>query len=111
MTRTGRIRRVSYANVVATLALVVALGSGTALAAVVVSSNADVAAIAGHHPPSGDHANVVAGSVAGSDLAAKAVTGAKVADRSLTGADVKNGSLTATQIDAASLDSALQHRV
>lgn len=80
-----RRRRVTYANVVATVALVVALGSGTALAAVIVHTNADVApnTIAGHHPPAGDHANLVTGSVAGQDLAANTVTGAKVDERSL----------------------------
>jgi hypothetical protein len=80
-----RRHRVTYANVVATVALVVALGSGTALAAVVVHSNADVApnTIAGHRPPAGDHANLVAGSVVGQDLAANTVTGAKVDEKSL----------------------------
>ena len=66
----GRItRHLTYANVVATLALFVALG-GTAAAAVIVSSNGQVAknTIAGHNPPSGAHANIIAGSVNGSDL-------------------------------------------
>jgi len=80
-----RRHRVTYANVVATAALIVALGSGTALATVLVRSNADVGpnTIAGHHPPAGDHANLVAGSVAGQDLAADTVTGGKVDERSL----------------------------
>jgi len=80
-----RRHRVTYANVVATLALVIAVGSGTALAAVVVHSNADVGpnTIAGHHPPAGDHANLVAGSVGGQDLAANTVKGAEVDESSL----------------------------
>ncbi len=61
----------TYANVMATLALVVALG-GTAAATttVIVKSNHEVAAgtIAGHHPPIVDHANLIPGSVAGLDL-------------------------------------------
>jgi hypothetical protein len=64
-------RRFTYANVMSTIALVVALG-GTAAATttVIVKSNNQVAAgtIAGHHPPAGDHANLIPGSVAGLDL-------------------------------------------
>ena len=64
-------RRFTYANVTATLALVVALG-GTAAATttMIVKSNAQVAAgtIAGHHPPAGAHANLIPGSVSRMDL-------------------------------------------
>jgi hypothetical protein len=61
----------TYANVVATLALFVALGGGTALASYVISSNKQVGpgTISGHKPPSGDHANIIAGSISGNDIA------------------------------------------
>jgi hypothetical protein len=67
----GRITRgMTYANVMATLALVVALGGTAAAATVIVKSNSQVAAhtISGHHPPQGDHANLITDSVAGVDL-------------------------------------------
>jgi hypothetical protein len=61
----------TYANVVATLALFVALGGGTALASYVIASNKQVGpgTIAGHKPPSGDHSNIIAGSITGKDIA------------------------------------------
>jgi hypothetical protein len=68
--------RPSPAMVVACVALFVALG-GTALAtSLVVSSNKQVGpnTISGHNPPSGDHANVVAHSIDGKDLASQSVT-------------------------------------
>src|SRR5438105_6793508 len=63
----------TYAGVVATLALFIALGSGGAYAVTyLVSSNSQVGpnTIAGHHPPSGYHANIYPGSVNAVDLAA-----------------------------------------
>jgi hypothetical protein len=71
MNRVGRAIRahLTYANIVATLALVVATG-GTAAAAVIVTSNSQVAAntISGHNPPKGKHSNLIAGSVNATDL-------------------------------------------
>jgi len=68
-----RIRsRLTYGNVVATLALFIALG-GVSWAAVKLPRN----------------------SVGGPQIKANAVTGAKVRNRSLTGADVRDQSLTA----------------
>jgi hypothetical protein len=63
--------RLTFANVVSVLALFVALG-GSASAAIIVSSNSQVAknTISGHHPPSGDHPNLIAGSVNGTDVLA-----------------------------------------
>ena len=63
-------RHLTYANVVSTLCLVLLLGGGTALASVIVHSNSQVAprTISGHKPPSGDHPNIIAGSVSGKDL-------------------------------------------
>jgi hypothetical protein len=69
----------TYANIVATLALVLAMG-GTAAAAVIVKSNSQVAAntISGHHPPSGRHSNLIAGSVNGTDLSSGVKSSFKV---------------------------------
>ncbi len=67
-----RIRRPSHATVVAYLALFVALG-GTAMATVTITKNSQVdrGTISGHHPPKGDHPNVIGGSISGADLSAK----------------------------------------
>jgi hypothetical protein len=70
----GPIRRhLTYANVVSTLCLVLLLGGGTALARAIITKNRQVArdTISGHHPPSGDHPNIIRGSIARPDLAAK----------------------------------------
>jgi hypothetical protein len=58
-------------NAVAVLALVVAVSSSATAAAFVVSRNSQVGpgTISGHAPPSGDHANLVSGSVSSKDLA------------------------------------------
>jgi hypothetical protein len=70
-----RIRRhLTFANVCSLVALFAALGlGGTALAAVVINNNNQVApnTISGHHPPAGKHANIISGSVNGQDLSAK----------------------------------------
>lgn len=66
----SRIRpHLSFANVVSLLALFVALG-GSATAAIIVSSNSQVAknSISGHHPPAGDHPNIIANSITGADV-------------------------------------------
>jgi len=65
-----RIRRPSHATVIAYLALFVALG-GTAMASLIITSNSQVASntISGHKPPSGKHANIIAGSINGKDIA------------------------------------------
>jgi hypothetical protein len=65
-------RRLTYANVASTLALVIALSGSTAMAAIVISSNSQVAknTISGHAPPTGDHPNIISGSVNATDLAA-----------------------------------------
>lgn len=76
--------KLTYANLTATLALFVALG-GSATGAVIITSNSQVAkgTISGHHPPQGDHANLIS--------------------RSLTGKDVANNSLTGKQINSSTL--------
>jgi hypothetical protein len=77
-------QHLTFANVCSLVAVFIALG-GTAMAAVVVSSNSQVAqnTISGHKPPSGKHANLIAGSVNGQD----------VADNSIGGADLNEWSL------------------
>jgi hypothetical protein len=80
-----RIRRhLTYANVMVTILAFVVLGGGTALAAYVVSSNSQIGpgTVSGHKPPSGDHANVIAASINGQDVADNSLRGADIADRS-----------------------------
>ena len=74
--------RLTFANVVSVIALFVALG-GTALGAVIITSNSQVAqgTISGHKPPTGKHANIIAGSVNGTDLATGSVTGGKLCSK------------------------------
>jgi hypothetical protein len=52
------------------MALLVSVG-GNAAAALIITKNNQIGAgtVAGHHPPLGDHANIIAGSIAGHDLA------------------------------------------
>ena len=77
----------SIAPVLAALALFFSL-SGTALAAVIISKNSQVAAhtIAGANAPSGDNKNIIAGSLGTSDLHSGAVTTSKVASHAVTAA-------------------------
>jgi hypothetical protein len=60
----------TYANVMATLAVFIAL-AGTATAAVIITDNSQVAqgTISGHKPPTGKHANIIANSINGQDIA------------------------------------------
>jgi hypothetical protein len=77
----------TYANVMATLAVFLVLGGGTALASYVVSSNEQVGpgTISDHDPPSGKHANLIAGSITGKDVAGNALGGGAINEASLTG--------------------------
>jgi hypothetical protein len=91
----SRIRScLSFANVVSVIALFAALG-GTATAAVIITSNSQVASgtISGHNPPSGKHANIISGSVGGSDLGAGAVAGGKVAKDAITSSKILDRSV------------------
>jgi hypothetical protein len=66
-----RIRQhLTFANVVSVIALFVALG-GTALASVIITSNSQIGpgTVSGHKPPTGKHANIIAGSINGTDIA------------------------------------------
>jgi hypothetical protein len=77
--------RFTFANVVATLALFVALG-GTAAAAFVVNSNAEIApgTVFGSVKPATANDNVVGGSLGSNDLADGSVTTTKVANGAIT---------------------------
>jgi hypothetical protein len=80
-----RIRsHLTYANVMATLAVFLVLGGGTALASYVISSNSQVGpnTISGHHVSGTTHPNLIAGSVGSKDVADNTLTGADIADRS-----------------------------
>ena len=69
--------RLSYANVMATVAVFIALGGGAYAASLAPKNSVNSAAI-------------VDAQVKGADVAGNAVTGAKVQDASLTPTDVKN---------------------
>jgi hypothetical protein len=77
--------RFTFANVVAILALFVALG-GTAAAAFVVHSNADIApgTVFGSVKPAAANDNIVDGSLGNKDLADGSVTTTKVANGAIT---------------------------
>lgn len=113
--RTAIRGRLTYANVVATMALFLVLSGGTALGVnYVVSSNSQIGpnTVSGHKAPTGDHANIIGGSVNGQDLATAAVTSAKLGPNSVTGTKVANNSLGGADVSEASLDkSVLQSRV
>jgi hypothetical protein len=81
----------TYANVVATLALFLVIAGGTAFGVTyVVSSNSQIGpnTVSGHKPPTGKHSNLISGSVNGTDLSANSVNSSKVTDGSLTGSDL-----------------------
>jgi len=94
-------------NVVAYLALFVALGSGTALAAEKITSK-DIApnAVKSKHLKNGQvrGADLAANAVSGTKVADGSLAGADVADKSLTGADVADNSLTGADVDESSLN-------
>jgi hypothetical protein len=111
-----RIRaRLTYANVMATVAVFIALGGSAVAGTVVITSNSQVASgtISGHHPPAGAHANVISGSINSqdlatggvdtADLASGAVNGGRLAPNSVDGSKVRNGSLTGIDIDQSTL--------
>jgi hypothetical protein len=71
----------TYANVMVTILAFIVLGGGaTALASYLVSSNGQVGpdTISGHHPPSGDHANIIAASINGQDIQTASIGTAKL---------------------------------
>ena len=78
--------RLTYANVVATLALLLAVGGGTVYAALQLGKN------------SVKSKNIARGAVRASDLHTAAVTGSKVQDGTITGGDLQDGSITGGDI-------------
>ena len=101
-TTQGWASRLTYANVMSTIAFVIAFGGGTAYASHLVVESSDI--VDGQVKAvdlansSVTSAKIRDGAVATADLADGAVTGAKVADSSLTGTDVLGGSLTGGDI-------------
>jgi hypothetical protein len=83
-----RISRLTYTNVVATLALFIALG-GSSYAAVTLTG-----------------ANVRNGTVTGTDLKNESLKGGDVDNGSLTGTELKGGSVSASDLDDGSLTGA-----
>jgi len=82
----GLRKRLTYANVVATLALVIAVGTGSAYAANTVFSE-----------------DIVNGQVKNADIGKDAVKSGKVANDNLTGADIKDQSGVDTCVQTARL--------
>jgi hypothetical protein len=80
--------RLTYANVMVTILAFFVFGSGTAVAAVIITSNSQVAAhtIAGAKAAAGINKNIIPGSLAGSDLATGTVTAANIAAANKDGA-------------------------
>jgi len=73
-------RQLTLPLVISIIALVIAASGTAAIAAVIITSNSQVAqnTISGHTPPKGDHANIIAGSLAASDLSPALRTSLKV---------------------------------
>jgi hypothetical protein len=71
--------------IVACIALFVALGGTATAVTYVVSSNSQIGpgTVSGHKPPSGDHSNVIAGSINGQDVADNSVRGADINESTL----------------------------
>jgi hypothetical protein len=104
-----RIRpHLTYANVISTVCLFLLLGGGTALAAVVVTPNSEVAkdTISGHKPPSGKHSNIISGSLTAQDVANDSLGGGKINESALgkvpaAAAADSVGGKTASQLEGA----------
>ena len=93
--------RLTYANVVSTLALVIALSTGGAYAAGLIQTR-DIADEAVTTAKLRDGAATTAkihdGAVKRAKIADNAVNGAKVGDGALTGADIANGSVSGADL-------------
>jgi hypothetical protein len=70
-----RIRPRSAYDVIALVSLFLVIGGGTALASFVVSSNSQIGpnTVSGHKPPTGNHANIIKGSINSQDLTTSSV--------------------------------------
>jgi hypothetical protein len=106
-------RHLTYANVMVTILAFLVLGGGTALASFVVSSNAQIGpnTVSGHKPPSGDHSNLIGGSVNGTDLATGAVSTAKLGTGAVTAPKIANGAVTAPKLAPAAIGARAYGRV
>jgi len=78
--------RITYANVVSTIALALAIGGGTAYAATKIGTR-----------------NIRYHAVTGSKLANNSVTASKVKNKALSGSDIRDNSVTSTQIRTGTL--------
>ena len=78
--------RLTYANVVSTIALVAAVGGGTAYAATKIGTN-----------------NIRYHAVTGSKLASNAVTPSKIKNNAVTGTDIRKSTITASDVKDGSL--------
>jgi hypothetical protein len=78
--------RITYANVVSTLALGLAIGGGTAYAATKIGTS-----------------NIRYHAVTGSKLATNAVTASKVKNSALSGSDIRDNSLTSADVRTGTL--------
>jgi hypothetical protein len=81
----ARIRKhLTYANVMATVAVFIALG-GTAVGAVVISSNSQLGpgTVSGANPPTGKHSNIIKNSIGGKDIKPDSIGGPKIVESSL----------------------------
>lgn len=90
--------RLTYANVMASVAVFLALGGGAYAAATIGSSDIQRNAVLSKH--------IKKANVKGGDIAPNAVNGTKVADGSLNGADVFDGSLAGADVLDGSLTGA-----
>ena len=91
-----RVRRhLTYANVMATLAVFLVLAGGTALGAYVITSNSQVGpgTISGHRPQPGDQANIIRGSINTGDLAPHSVGNAKLTQKAVGTSNFAAGAL------------------
>ena len=104
-------RRLSYANVMSTIAVVVAVGTGSAYAANtirstdIVDGEVKTADVANQDLTGGD---IKDGSLTTFDLAdGGGVAGADIVDNNVTGTDIKDGSLTAKDVSENSFNVAV----
>ncbi len=94
-----RIARFLAKNVLAVIAIVLALG-GTAYAGFLVSSNSQIGpnTVAGHNPPAGKHSNLFGNSVTTQDLAAGAVGTGKLASGAVKSGRIADGAVSGPKI-------------
>ena len=94
-------RHLTYANVMSTIAVAVAVGGGTAYAVVAAKDSVVSSSVKDHALMARD---ISTGGVSERTIRRDAVTGAKVDDGSLSGVDVEDDSLTAADVDELQLD-------